>query len=178
MKNEVNTIEIERDLHAWINQFNHIQKNVLDTMCDNCLHEYIRQEEPDQEDFLNDYMLHDEYDEFCKDNDLEKDDTILSQFCEQNNGYDDYKARKQDENFPIWNTCFEFKEEPSEEVRQAAIDAGFGIIEGMEDFNTLLFVAGCGYSFYGQRWMPLFLNLPWNKDLKEKCKGINWSSRI
>jgi len=149
MKNEVNTIEIERDLHAWINQFNHIQKNVLDTMCDNCLHEYIRQEEPDQEDFLNDYMLH-----------------------------DDYKARKQNEKFPIWNTCFEFKEEPSEEIRQAAIDAGFGIIEGMEDFNTLLFVAGCGYSFYGERWMPLFLNLPWNKDLKEKCKGINWSLRI
>ena len=70
------------------------------------------------------------------------------------------------ENYPMWSTCFEFRHEPSEETIKAAIDAGFGIIEGLEDFNTLLFVSGCGYSFYGAHWIPMYLDLPFNSDIK------------
>jgi len=36
-------------------------------------------------------------------------------------------------------------------------------------------VAGAGYSFYGQHWIPLFLSLPWNSDLKEKYKNVDYS---
>jgi hypothetical protein len=73
----------------------------------------------------------------------------------------------------MWNTCFEFKENESEEVIQAAIDAGFGIIEGMDDFNTLLFVSGCGYSFYGAHWIPMFLELLWNTEIKKLVEEKN-----
>lgn len=65
-----------------------------------------------------------------------------------------------DDNYPMWNTCFEFKENVSQEIVQAAINAGFGVIEH-EDFNPILFVSGAGYSFYSSHWIPLYLQLPW-----------------
>ncbi|MHA2218080.1 MAG: hypothetical protein ACXACY_19265 [Candidatus Hodarchaeales archaeon] len=76
------------------------------------------------------------------------------------------------DNYPMWNTCFEFRHEPSERVIQAAIDAGFGVIEGVDEFNTLLFVSGCGYSFYGAHWIPMYLNLPYNEDLKKEVEEL------
>lgn len=76
-----------------------------------------------------------------------------------------------DNNYPMWNTLFEFKEQPSKEIVQAAINAGFGVIEH-EDFNTMLFVSGAGYSFYSAHWIPFYLGLPWvNVNVTESYQG-------
>ena len=91
---------------------------------------------------------------------------------EYNPIYDIVMDSKQGENYPMWNTCFEFRYEPSEELIQCALKAGFGIIEGMDDFNTLLFVSGCGYSFYGAHWIPMYLAY-YEEEAKE-YKGLSF----
>lgn len=183
--------ELQRLAEEWVNKtFNFIQVDVLNKCCDNMLFEYIRPEEPDYEEFISNYSLEDEFYQYLIDNDILKDNNIkitvdevnnfelfdqyMIDFCEQNFNFDNWKAERENENYPMWNTCFEFRYKPTEEILTACINAGFGIIEGMEDFNTLLFVAGAGYSFYGQHWIPAFLNMPWNDQLKQEYKDINY----
>jgi hypothetical protein len=75
----------------------------------------------------------------------------------------------------MWSTLFEFRDEPSETVIEAAIEAGFGVVDSTDNYNTMLFVKGAGYSFYGAHWIPLYLGLPWvnSKDYS----GIDYSSQ-
>ena len=94
---------------------------------------------------------------------------------EHENSFEDYKSEKQGDNYPMWNTCFEFRNEPSEETIEAAKKAGFGVIRGLDDFNTTLFVAGCGYSFYAAHWIPLVIELNLFGSLKEESKGVDFS---
>ena len=147
--------------------------NVYEKMCDNMLFEHIRQSEIDYQDFVDNYSLEDELKEY----ESEPDDDTLKNFCEQHESFDGYRSDKEQENYPMWNTLFEFKSEPSEEMIQSAIDSGFGVIEGMADFGVTLFVSGAGYSFYGQHWIPLFLRMPWNSDLKEEFKGVKYDDQ-
>lgn len=155
--------ELKNLAYNWVETFNYIQVDVLNKCCEDMLIEYIRQPEITFEDVA-------EYSELTAKQLQRKYKTVEN--CEE---YETCREEKEQSNYPMWNTCFEFKHEESEETIQAAIDAGFGIIEGMEDFNTLLFVSGCGYSFYGAHWIPLFLNLPWNSDLKKKYTGVDYS---
>lgn len=169
--------------------FNFITQSVLEKMSDNMLYSFIRQQDDTSivEEFLHNYSLTDEFDDYYSINyeadeprtELNSEDelTKMIEFVseEYEQDFESYRHEQQDSNYPMWNTCFEFRFEPSEETIQAAIDAGFGVIEGLEDFNTILFVAGCGYSFYGAHWIPLFLNLPYNEGLKEACKKIDYS---
>jgi hypothetical protein len=76
------------------------------------------------------------------------------------------------ENYPMWNTFFEFRYASSEEDIQAAQESGFGIINSFESFETTLFVSGCGYSFYSVHWIPLYLKLFPSK--AEKYQGVNY----
>ena len=79
-----------------------------------------------------------------------------------------------DDNYPMWGTVFEYRGgNASEEFIEKAQAAGFGIIERMEDFNTTLFVTGCGYSFYGAHWIPLYLTL--FESEKEKWANVDFS---
>ena len=181
--------ELQREAEEWVNKtFNFIQVNVLEKMCDNMLFEYIRQTEPDYEEFINNYNLHSELLEHIQENfdDVSEDINLFAEetfedeikfFCEEleQNSFDDWRSEREGENYPMWNTCFEFRYDPTEEIIQACVDAGFGIIEGMDDFNTLLFVAGAGYSFYGQHWIPAYLNMPWNDKKREANKDLNYS---
>ena len=66
-----------------------------------------------------------------------------------------------DDNYPMWNTLFEYRYSPSSTslVLDKARDAGFGVIEETEHFKPMLFLAGCGYSFYSAHWIPLYLAL-------------------
>ena len=174
--------ELQRLAEDWVNKtFNFIQVDVLNKCCDNMLFEYIRPAELDRKDFLNDYNLNEDYDQYLKDNELEDNEKSLTEFCEieEQNNFESFRDDREQENYPMWNTCFEFRSSwdgNNEETIQKAIEAGFGIIEGMEDFNTLLFVAGAGYSFYGQHWIPLFLSMPYNSDLRKKYKDVNFRS--
>ncbi len=154
--------------------FNYIQVDVLKTVAGGEIFEYIRQEEPDYEELMNDYDLHAEFKKVYNEDAKDASQEDIIKFCEEQPCFDDWVAEHQDRNYPMWNTCFEFREEPSEEEIEAAIDAGFGVIEGLGEFNTLLFVAGCGYSFYGEHWIPLYLSLPYNEDKRKEFKGVNY----
>lgn len=189
MKQVNDSHELKNMVSQWVDTFNFIQLEVLEKMADSCLFEYIRQPEPDYEEFVNNYNLHKELLEYIqKDWDdvheginLFGEETFeesIKYFCEEEyrNEFETFTDERSNENYPMWNTCFEFKHEENEDVIQAAVDAGFGIIEGLEPFNTILFVKGCGYSFYGAHWIPMFLNLPWNTDIKKQVieKGIEY----
>ena len=78
--------------------------------------------------------------------------------------------------YPVWNTLFEFRDSyfnTSDEMQEKAVKCGFGLINGMDDFNLTLFVSGCGYSFYSVHWIPLYLS--WFEDEGEKYKNIDYS---
>lgn len=84
--------------------------------------------------------------------------------------YEDEIRERQDENYPMWNTLFEFKDEPSEDWINKAEASGYGVIESTEHFNTTLFASGCGYSFYGAHWIPMYLSFFSHE--AEKYEGI------
>lgn len=182
--------ELRNKAEQFINaDFNFINQSVLEKMSDEMLFEYIRQNDELSlvDEFLYNYSLVDAFDNWYSENyEADEPRDELSGIYELNkmlefvnteheNDFDTFKCEQEQNNYPMWNTCFEFRFEPNEETIQAAINAGFGVIENLEGFNTILFVAGCGYSFYSAHWIPLFLDLPYNTDLKEACKGLDYS---
>lgn len=157
---------LKNEVSNWVQTFNFLQLDVIEAVCqrDNIeLIEYIDSNEPTWED-LAEYTgesvkkLKKEYNEL-----------------EDHYSYERMQDEARDRNYPMWNTLFEFKSSTTPEIRNAAREAGIGIIEGLADFNTILFFSGCGYSFYGAHWIPLYLNLPWNKDLLKKYKNLDYS---
>lgn len=90
---------------------------------------------------------------------------------EYQNEIEDFTQDKEN-NYPMWNTLFELKSESSL-IRDMARKCGFGIIEPTDYTNTMLFVSGCGYSFYGQHWISLYLSVC--SGLAGKYKGVDYS---
>ena len=80
----------------------------------------------------------------------------------------------EDENYPMWNTLFEFKEcmYGSEDDIEKAQAVGLGVIEGLEPFETTVFMMSCGHSFYGSYWIPLYLKL---HDKEKEYEGVDYS---
>ena len=78
------------------------------------------------------------------------------------------------ENYPIWNTCFEFRDSyyNQEENIEKCISVGLGVIEGLDDFNNLLFMTSAGHSFYSAYWIPLYFKFFPTE--AEKFAGINY----
>lgn len=171
--------ELQSKAEKFSNEFNFIQLDVVKTYLesnDEYLIESIRQPEEDQDyfgEYFDNYNLWDDYSEYLKDNEEEDTTETRSDFAkDETDNFEEYQDQKQDENYPMWNTLFEFKHSTSEEVIQAAIESGFGVIES-DHFNTILFVSGAGYSFMSEHWIPFYLRLPWVD--AEKYKGINFS---
>lgn len=174
--------ELYNEADKYVNRnFNYIQLSVLEKMSDNCLFEKIDQvkESEQVEDFLNNYSLNDEFKAWLVDNSEEGTDELelMGVFAndEHQNDFDRHKEEQEQNNYPMWNTCFEFRQEPSEDEVNAAIKAGFGVIRDVDGFNTLLFVAGCGYSFYGAHWIPMIIELNLYGDTKERAEGVDFS---
>lgn len=169
------------------NSFNFIQVEVLNKMCDNMLFEHIDQvEEAEQvEDFLMNYSLVEEFDNYYSENhEADEPRTELTEEEEQekmlefvneeySSEFESYKDDQMQNNYPMWNTCFEFRHEPSEEEIQAGVKAGFGVIRGVDGFNTLLFASGCGYSFYGAHWIPMIINFGYMVT-PEEVEGVKY----
>ena len=167
--------------------FNYIQLSVIEKISDDMLLEHIDQVDIDFEDFIDNYQLKDELMDHVQGNydgpiksgvnlsdlyDHVRED--IEGFCENHENFDRYRDDKEANNYPMWNTCFEFRHEPNEDEIKAATDAGFGIIRGVEGFNTLLFVSGCGYSFYGAHWIPMIIELNMFGDTKERSEGVKY----
>lgn len=89
----------------------------------------------------------------------------------------DYIRETEDEgceNYPMWGTVFEWRSQSDASYfADKAVEVGFGIIEGLESFNTTLFIEGAGYSFFGAHWIPLYLSC--YKHEAEKYEGVDYS---
>jgi beta-galactosidase GanA len=196
--------ELETTIEAWVNKtFNFIQLAVLEKYTDNNLFEYIRYQSPQDvfEDWLNDCNEMEKVAEFFSENKLEDfesfqdkyeaiEDTMINSLVECF-GIEKFEEFKdwcidtyaddinefiyEQDNYPMWNTCFEFRDSfyNSEEDVQKCISVGLGVIEGLDDFNNLVFMTSCGHSFYSAYWIPLFFKL--FPTQAEKYEGINYS---
>jgi len=196
--------ELETTIEAWVNKtFNFIQLAVLEKYTDNNLFEYIRYQSPQDvfEDWLNDCNEMEKVAEFFSENKLEDfesfqdryeaiEDTMINSLVECF-GIEKFEEFKdwcidtyaddinefiyEQDNYPMWNTCFEFRDSfyNSEEDVQKCISVGLGVIEGLDDFNNLVFMTSCGHSFYSAYWIPLYFKL--FPVQAEKYAGINYS---
>lgn len=73
----------------------------------------------------------------------------------------------------MWNTIFEWKNEPSNEWNTKAQEIGLGSINSFGPFNSALFASSAGHSFMAAYWIPLFLSI-FNGYGAEKYKGLKF----
>lgn len=148
------------------NTFNYISLSNAEKVFDNALFEFI--ESNQVEDTANDFVNENDYEEDYKVSEL---DSYL-EFCQEYHE-DEFMEYADNDNYPMWNTLFEFRNEPSDKIIEIARNCGFGVISSNDNYNTMLFVRGAGYSFYAQHWIPMFLQLPWVDS--EDYKGVKFS---
>jgi hypothetical protein len=184
--------ELSRELYnkvdAWVNTFNWLQLEVLEKYTDNMLFEYIKQKTLSIEEYLQNLTakelkeLHtdfnaemgiyknEEEEEFLTElREEDKEDFIT--WVEENKG-DEIRENNERDNYPMWNTLFEFKHGVNKEWLEKAQAVGLGVIEH-EDFNPILFMMSAGHSFYSSYWIPLYLAI--YEDEAQKYAGVNYS---
>lgn len=170
--------ELKDNVENWVDRnFNFISLNVYETMAENMLFEYIQQQDITV-DMLEDWLYSQDIEELAEEfgqDWQDVDDIGASEYTQDiiDRYRDEILEGSSDENYPLWNTLFEWRSEPPQEFIENGIDSGFGVIEGMDDFNTTFFVSGAGYSFYTQHWIPLYLKCI--HGAAEKYAGINFS---
>lgn len=194
--------ELEKTIHLWVERsFNFIQVGVLEKYCDNTLVDYIRSKSVQEAfyDWLNEYDSETKIREWATDS--EQDDVLVKmdaykecngnakksfvfafgdkwdefeRWCIDENEDDIVDWIYEQENYPMWNTCFEFRDGfyNSEEEIEKCLSVGLGVIEGLDDFNNLVFMSSAGHSFYSAYWIPLYLKLYPSE--AEKFAGINY----
>ena len=195
--------ELEKTIHLWVERtFNFIQVGVLEKYCDNNLTEYIRTQSVDEAfyDWLGEYdsidkiivWLETQDDELVSKIEIYRNSTgTIKQSFNDAFGEDKWEEFKEwccdeyqddiieyiyeQENYPMWNTCFEFRDSfyNSEEDTEKCLSVGLGVIEGLDDFNNILFMSSAGHSFYSAYWIPLYLKLFPHE--AEKYAGVNYS---
>ena len=194
--------ELEKTIHLWVERtFNFIQVGVLEKYCDNTLVDYIRSKSVQEAfyDWLNEYDSETKIMDWATDS--EQDDVLVKMdaykeyngnakksfifafgdkwnefesWCIDENEDDIIDWIYEQENYPMWNTCFEFRDGfyNSEEEIEKCLSVGLGVIEGLDDFNNLVFMSSAGHSFYSAYWIPLYLKLYPSE--AEKFAGINY----
>lgn len=195
--------ELEKTINVWVERsFNYIQVGVLEKICDNNLYEYIRNKTPQEvfDDWLNDCKEMEKVAEFYSENKMDGfdefqkkyesiEDTMINsliecfgietfekfkEWCLETYDDDIHEYIYEQENYPMWNTCFEFRDAfyNSEEYIEKCFYVGLGVIQGLDDFNNILFMTSAGHSFYSAYWIPLYLKLFPTE--AEKYAGINY----
>jgi hypothetical protein len=197
--------DLKTKTEIWVNrEFNFISQDLLSSALENkgeMLLDYIRPAGLESEEYFNSLPV-DEQHELMNESGLFEDVLgedwqflpilVLDPFDKSENygqDFEDWMEEEQEseirdwmdsngyEHYPCWNTLFEFRHQPSEDVLQAATEAGFGVIEETEFTNTCLFVSGAGYSFYSAHWIPMWLSLPWNESGREDFKGVDFQGQ-
>lgn len=194
--------DLETTVYKWVNnRFNFIQLEVAEKMADGNLYEYIVQPtisesiieylddcdeiviiedylsqkgEKDTKKKIDNYVVHkgnikdsflacigDDWDDFLD-------------FVESDYGDDVQEYLDEQENYPMWNTLFEWRDSyfNSENTSEIVISKGCGVIEGLDGFNDMIFMKSAGHSFYSAYWIPIYLEL--YPDEAEKYEGINY----
>jgi hypothetical protein len=181
--------ELKAEVSAWIDRnFNFIPLEVVELtareLAGRELYECIRSRSI--EDVISDIEGSSDWDSLVEDAraaldpDLEgleiSDEEIRQWILENKEGEVRDAAQEagyEDSNYPMWSTLFEFAEGASNDLLEKAGEAGFGIAEGVDPFGPLLFVSGCGYSFYASHWIPLYFKLFSHE--AEKWAGVDYS---
>jgi hypothetical protein len=95
----------------------------------------------------------------------------FKEFCSDQYGDDIQEFIYEQENYPMWNTLFEFKESFFNMESGKCLLVGLGVIEGLEPFNNIVFMTSAGHSFYSAYWIPLYLAL--NNHASDKYSSIS-----
>ena len=72
------------------------------------------------------------------------------------------------DNYPIWNTLFEFDNWGDDFVKnniELLQAIGFVVIEPFNEFDWMLGFRGCGYSFYDAHWIPMYIDVFKNREM-------------
>lgn len=190
--------ELEKAVNLWVDRsFNFIQLPVVEKWAESCgssLIEYIRSLNPDDlfEDWLHEMNFSKLVSEWSVNSEHEqiivcssREDFINSYGQED---WDEFKSYcmeiyvddiedygYQQENYPLWNTLFEFRDSSrnNEEDIQKCMSVGLGVIENLDSFNTIIFMTSAGHSFFSAYWIPLYLEF--FPDEKTKYEGIDYS---
>jgi len=195
-------VELEQTVHKWVQtRFNFIDISVVEKMADGNLYDYIVQ--PDFSEMVIDYLDDaDEIiiiEDYCKSieiNDYEKkieqyisykgnieesfvaciDDDWDGFLLFTENEYNDdiQEFIDEQENYPLWNTLFEWRDEyhNAYDTTEIVISKGCGVVEELDGFNNLIFMKSAGHSFYSSYWIPIYLEL--YPDEAEKYKDLNY----
>jgi hypothetical protein len=195
-------LSLQRTVNIWVDRtFNFLPLEVVEKWSDNNLFEYIRN--PSTESILADWLWEMDSDniimDFCEKNTLDFNlygnqtdgtleecfrkaygDAIWFDFLEYlkkeyEYEIDDFANEKMNENYPMWNTLFEFRDSfyNSDEDSEKILSVGLGLIEGLEPFNNMIFMTSGGHSFYSDYWIPLYLKF--YPDEAVKYKDIDYS---
>jgi hypothetical protein len=192
--------QLYKEVNIWVERnFNFIQVDVLNKYSDDNLMEYILypsaeeefyewltnydvvekikswKEDFNAEDYLSSiYNGKSYYDAFIE---IESVDgwNEFREFCLDEYADDINEFIYEQENYPMWNTCFEFRDSfrNNYEDNQIVMKLGMGVISGLENFNDIIFMKSAGHSFYGSYWIPLYLEF--YPDEKQKYKGVKFS---
>lgn len=159
--------ELKNIVSSWVDRsFNYIDLANAEKVFDQMLFEHIESNRTEEtaKEFLSDYSYDEEYKQSEEESALE---FVQQEYEDEFNEYADQ------DHYPMWSTLFEFRSEPSEATIEAARNAGFGIISSSDQYNTMLFVKGAGYSFYSAHWIPMYLGLSWVRT--GEFEGIDYS---
>ena len=175
--------ELYNEVSNWVDKtFNNIHIDVIKhtlEATEEFLEDLIEPLEIDCNEFLSDYDKYDQFKEWWKENkytqsEVDNEDSILKDFCEQDEDFEDYKNNREAENYPIWNICFETKNSSWKSLTEAAKKVGCGIINESEYFNDTIFMTSAGHSFYAAYWIPMYLEI--FDPERKKYKGIDYSN--
>lgn len=147
--------DLRKLVSTWVDRsFNFIDLQNAEMVFNNLLYDYIESNQTNKTAncFLLEYNYILEYMESDYDNPLD---------FAKDHYEDEYTEYTDSDNYPIWGTLFEFRHEPSHDTIEAAREAGIIVISKSDNYNTMLFFTGCGYSFYGAHWIPMYLGLSW-----------------
>lgn len=176
--------ELRNKVDDWFNRtFNNISLTVFEKIVKDEM-DYIPVM-ANEEEWLTDFIKYDsneieelrnEFEEECLNEGESYSDEEFRDWLKDQDAFISYKEDKEGDNYPMWGTVFEFKHEPGDDVIDLCLKQGLVVIESTDEFNTTIGVAGAGFSFYGNFWIPLWLSLPWNDDHRKKYKDVNYRS--
>jgi len=180
MKEKDLKYELKQTVELWIDRtFNilHIEVIKRTLVVDNIeLYEQIEPLNPDYDDFFMNYNKDEEYKEWCNENGYTLSDSdaeeVKEEFCNQDNDFESYKDNKEQNNFPMWNYCYEHKNSTWEKLSEIAMDNGCGIINESDYFSDIIFMMSAGHSFFSAYFCPIYLDL--FPDEAKKYKDINY----
>lgn len=147
--------ELTKAVNRWIDSnFNFIQLSVYEKCLDNMLYEHI---EPIRVNYIENSK-----NETCIEcgmvNDLVAENDYSNDVVCEDCYYDWVSNNNYDDNYPMWNTLFEFRSNsmPDEWIEHAQ-NVGLKVINQNDYFNVTLFATSAGHSFMSAYWIPLYL---------------------